>query len=176
MKNLEIKAYCEDESVFDKFKSEGILDQTDTYYKCDNKKLKLREENLKSYKFIHYQREDEAKERVSNFALYPIDDIALFEKVFGGSLTVEVTVSKHRILYLYKHARIHYDQVLELPGQKFVEIEVLIRNEEEEKSAPGLMKELQAMLKIDLDDQTGMGYREMVLGKVHIAVESFQKY
>jgi len=58
MKNLEIKAYCQDESVFDRFKSEGMLDQTDTYYKCDNGRLKLREENSKTYKFIHYQREN----------------------------------------------------------------------------------------------------------------------
>lgn len=165
MKNLEVKALCSDTSVFEQFEKyyKGELLQTDTYYECTNGRLKLREEKSSPPKLIHYERNNEAVERICNFDFYPIDDIDFFKKIFGGSLKVEVTVNKTRKLYLYKHARIHHDQIKELPGKDFVEIEVLINNEEEEESAPGLMKELLVLLNIKPEDKIDIGYRELVL-------------
>lgn len=169
MKNLEIKAYCLDPSVFDQFKKHytGTLIQTDTYYECSNGRLKLREEKVEDQhqlsKLIHYERSNEAVERICNFNFYPVEDVDLFKKVFSGSLKVEVTVSKSRKLYLYKHARIHHDRITELPKREFVEIEVLINNKEEEENAPALMKELLGLLNIKPEDKIDIGYRELVL-------------
>jgi adenylate cyclase class IV len=103
MKNLEVKAYCSNTSVFEQFEKyyKGELVQTDTYYKCTNGRLKLREEKSFDFfgsppKLIHYERSNEAVERVSNFDFYPIEDLNFFKKIFSGALTVEVTVNKTR--------------------------------------------------------------------------------
>jgi adenylate cyclase class IV len=167
MKNLEIKANCPNATVFEQFEKyyAGTLNQTDTYYECNTGRLKLREEQNKPSKIIHYDRSNEAVERISRFDFYPIDNVDLFKKVFGGSLKVELTVTKTRKLYLYKHARIHHDRVDELPGKEFVKIEVLINNKEKEEHAPELMKKLLILLNIKNEDKIDVGYRELIIKK-----------
>lgn len=58
---------------------------------------------------------------ISKYDFYTIEDPFLFKRVFGGALSEEVVVKKHREPFLYKNARIHFDTVegLETP---FVEI------------------------------------------------------
>lgn len=164
MQNLELKAYrtSESGSEFLSKHYRETLYQTDTYFKTNNGcRLKLREEQKRAY-VIRYDREDKNVERISEYDFYPIDDTNLFKKVFGCAFNVEVVVKKERKLYLYKNARIHLDTVENLP-LSFVEIEVVIRSDEDAKNAQMLMQELIDILNIKSDDKISVGYRELLI-------------
>lgn len=166
LENLELKAYRRSQNgqaLLD-LSYADTLNQTDTYYNTSDGRLKLREEvskdNQKAY-FIRYDRTDEAVERKSVYDFYPVSDVALFKKVFGGALTEEIVVKKERKLYLYKNARIHLDTVAGLG--KFIEIEVVIRTKDEDIHAPQLMNQLIEILNIKPEDKLSLGYRELLM-------------
>lgn len=166
MQNLELKAYRrsnEGSDFLNKYFVETLL-QTDTYYKThDGCRLKLREENKRAY-VIRYDREDKNVERISSYDFFEIPNIVLFKKVFSCALTVDVVVKKERKLYLYKNARIHLDTVDNL-NDSFIEIEVVIRSDDDAKTAHSLMEELISVLQIKPNDKLSLGYRELLLNK-----------
>lgn len=167
MKNLEIKVRHHD---FDDIRYvlvdyyAGILEQTDTYFNVDDGRLKLREEDNSSSSqayFIRYYRKNVSSDKESVYHCYPVADVEEFWKIFASALTQEIVVKKNRELYLYKHARIHLDEVEGLG--KFVEIEVLIRDEQEQTDSKTLMDELISMLNIRDAEVCAPGYRELLL-------------
>lgn len=137
------------------------LHQTDTYYKTTDGRLKLREEIGKDAYMVRYDRVDVAKERICKYDFFTIPDAKLFRKVFNGALQEDVVVKKERKLYIYKNARIHLDSVEGL-SESFVEIEVVIRNEEQKKNAPELMAFLLNKLSISDSDKLSKSYRELI--------------
>lgn len=164
MQNLELKAYRSSDTG-SKFLSDYFVEmlvQTDTYFKTNDGRLKLREQAGKNNYVIRYDREDKNIERICDYDFYPIEDVALFKKVFGGALCTEIVVTKKRMLYIYKNARIHLDFVDKLDGV-FVEIEVVIRSEEDANSASELMQDLIRILDIKPEDKLSTGYRELLL-------------
>ena len=167
MRNLELKVklnnnYMASENL-SRF-SEGLLNQEDIYYNCLEGRLKLRiEDDNKSY-FIYYNRDNVSEAKVSTYYTYPIEDVEKFEKSVIKGLSEELVVKKLRKLYLYKNARIHIDDVLSLG--KFLEIEILIRDENEEKESKQLMEEIIALCNIEKCQKIDCGYRELLLQKV----------
>ncbi len=182
MKNLELKVRLpnptEVQTIIKQYFIE-ILDQTDTYFRVTNGRLKLREEVGKEAFMIQYQRPDTATEKVSEYHLYPIPDVIQFWQIFGPTLQVEVVVKKIRHLYLYENARIHIDTVDDLGS--FLEIEVVINNEEQhfaqqndpkvlpqaepkkEKTASAVMEYLVNLMKITDCEKIKCGYRELLI-------------
>lgn len=77
-------------------------------------------------------------------------------------MNVNVVVKKERKLYLYKNARIHLDTVENLP-HSFVEIEVVIRSDDDANNAHLLMQELIDILNIKPDDKISVGYRDLLI-------------
>jgi len=149
-----------------------ILSQKDTYYVVPNGRLKLREEakvildgkqELTSH-FIRYYRPDDA-EKISIVHKYYIDDIKNFQNVFGDIMKEEVVVKKTRMLFLYKNARIHLDNVITLhKGSEFyIEIEVVIKNEEEDFNSKLLLNELIVLMKLEKSTIIHNSYRELQL-------------
>ena len=132
MKNLEIKIRVDSHTELDRHLKpyyHTTLCQKDTYFYTDNGRLKLREENDNEPYFILYQRPDKASDRFSEYIFYPVKDLIQFRKVFSGSLLEELVVSKTRLVYLIRNARIHLDTVKDLGT--FMEIEIVINNQTE---------------------------------------------
>lgn len=169
MKNLEIKVILADFTHIQKVLADyraGILNQSDTYFNVDDGRLKLREEDDKAY-FIRYYRNNVSTDKESVYHCYLVEDVQEFWKIFASALTTELVVKKSRELYLYKHARIHLDTVEGLGT--FVEIEVLIRDQQEQANSKGLMDELIALLAIDQAEVCALGYRELLLNSTQIS-------
>ena len=113
--------------------SQGILRQTDTYFKVANGRLKLREIEGAGSELIWYHRPNDTAARSSDYTLYPIPDVSTFKPMLAGALGVWCVVRKQRDLYLWKNVRIHLDAVDQLGS--FMEFEAVISETEAERDA-----------------------------------------
>jgi predicted adenylyl cyclase CyaB len=102
----------------------GILRQTDTYFKVDSGRLKLREINGKQFELIYYRRPDSKSTRYSDYSIISLPEARSAKSLFRSHFGVTVVVRKKRTLFLYKNARIHIDTVAGLGT--FVEFEVVV--------------------------------------------------
>lgn len=166
MKNLELKFKIDDQydtTGIDKYYIETII-QTDRYFNCRNGRLKLRIEdrnnNMSSYG-IFYERQNICEAKESIYYCYNVENHELFTKVFGNGLIQELEIIKVRKLFLYKNARIHVDDVNSLG--KYLEIEVVINNDESESNSKNIMKEVCDICNIDNNEKIDCGYRELLL-------------
>lgn len=96
--------------------------QTDTYFKVNDGRLKLRAGNVEN-NLIHYRRSDNPEARASEVALAPVADSAALKTVLIRALGVLVEVQKRREIYFIENVKFHLD-VLEGLGE-FVEIEAI---------------------------------------------------
>lgn len=98
------------------------LKQTDTYFKLADGRLKRRESEGFPTEYIFYHRENAAKNRLSRFKIYSLQEA---RTVFGlQEPPVWVVVKKVREVYVYQGVRIHLDQVEGLGN--FFELEALV--------------------------------------------------
>ena len=100
----------------------GELQQTDTYFKLANGRLKKRECAGELTEWVHYDRTNLARARVSHFVIFSEDEAA--ERFGTQGLPQWVVVRKKRELYIYENVRIHLDQVESLGT--FIEFEALV--------------------------------------------------
>ncbi|MEP7162330.1 MAG: class IV adenylate cyclase [Candidatus Moraniibacteriota bacterium] len=136
MKNIEIKVRVPNRSQTIKLvedlhpQKKGVLRQVDTYFKVPNGRLKLREEKArKDADLIYYFRPDRRSSRLSEYDILKIDksDVKCTKTFLEKALAIRVIVRKERILYLYRHTRIHLDQVMGLGD--FLELETVITHQ-----------------------------------------------
>ena len=102
----------------------GTDTQTDTYFRVDRGRLKLRQGPIENA-LIFYQREDRAAARASNLHLVELD-AAHAEHVrllLDQALGVVTVVRKTREIYFIENVKIHLDRLEGLGS--FVEIEAL---------------------------------------------------
>lgn len=130
-KNLEIKVELKnlDEVAHDietmGLREVGSLYQIDKYYLVGKKKLKLRNVNNNELHLIYYSRPDVERSRVSHYYIFRFraQSQRLIEKTLGLFFTLKTIIVKKRILYLYRHTRIHLDDVENIG--KFLELETI---------------------------------------------------
>jgi predicted adenylyl cyclase CyaB len=107
----------------------GDLRQTDTYFRVESGRLKLRETAGFQGELIFYQRAESSSRRESDYYVTPTADPASAVEVLSRALGVRRVVKKRRTLFLLDSVRLHFDNVEGL-GQ-FLEIEVPVRDDEE---------------------------------------------
>ncbi|HTP12771.1 MAG TPA: class IV adenylate cyclase [Bacteroidota bacterium] len=134
------------------------MDQVDTYFKTFAGRLKLRVINGNHAELIGYEREEAHNERVSAYEKTPVSDPVGFCGILERAFGIRVVVSKHRVLYCYKGARIHVDRVLNLGT--FIEFEVPAVGDVDPEE---LMHELRAMFDIEPEDIVRVSYSDMLL-------------
>ncbi len=124
--NVEIKAKCTDTAFIRNYLLEagadfkGVDEQTDTYFKVYNGRLKLREGNIEN-NLIFYERSDQSGPKSSHFHLVKIEDANGLKEVLTKSTGIKVVVKKRREIYYIKNVKFHIDEV---PGLgSFIEIE-----------------------------------------------------
>lgn len=98
----------------------GTDNQTDTYFRVPQGRLKLRQGNVEN-NLIAYQRPDTAGQRRSDFWITKAEDPAALRTVLENSLGILVEVVKSREIYYIGNVKFHIDEVRELGS--FVEIE-----------------------------------------------------
>jgi predicted adenylyl cyclase CyaB len=164
--NIELKIKIKNfNPVKKKLKSIGlkplkILKQKDIYYEAPKGLLKLRIENNKC-ELIKYSRSESGPERISDYRIIEIKEVADPEKFFRTMFNEEAIVEKERTLYLYKNTRIHLDKVAKLGN--FLELEsVVVRGKKKAKKEFDVVIE---MLQLDVKSQIRKSYRDLIKRK-----------
>jgi len=104
--------------------NQGVLQQIDTFFNVPIGYLKLREIEGRGAELIAYAREAGSGPRASDYVVAPIADAAPVALALTQCLGVRGRVEKARALYLWKHTRIHLDQVTGLGT--FLELETVM--------------------------------------------------
>mgnify|MGYP001564535197 CR=1 FL=1 len=132
MKNIELKIFLDDfkdinfilKKIGAKYK--GKFHQVDVYYWCKGGRLKLRKIDGQNFELIFYKRSDSNHSRLSDYQIFSIPKKrikpikSILNKVYGEKNIVR----KERSLWIYKHTRIHFDNVVKLG--KFLELETVM--------------------------------------------------
>ena len=166
IKIIEIKARCSDPQKIEKILSElnadlkGTDHQTDTYFKCAEGRLKLREGNIEN-SLIHYNRSDKSGPKLSEVNLMKLEKGSNLKSILSGSIGVLKTVIKKRKIFFIGNIKIHIDEVEGLGS--FVEIEAI--DEEGIYSEDQLFeqcKELMEKFSISGNDLIKTSYSDML--------------
>jgi len=126
--NIEIKARCnQPEKIHQKLKElnadyKGCDHQIDTYFNCDNGRLKLRQGNIEN-SLIFYNRANQAGPKESDIALAKLPADSPLREVLEKSYGVKVQVDKQRHIYFIDNVKFHIDEVKHLGS--FMEIEAI---------------------------------------------------
>lgn len=109
--------------------------QVDVYYRTRGGRLKLREMPGYDAQLIFYRREDRRGSRPSDFAIVPVaaEHAGTLHAILEAALGERVRVVKRRHLLIYRHTRIHLDEVEGLG--RYVELETLLMDDQDEDDA-----------------------------------------
>ena len=149
MKNIEIKTACPSlDEFYPKLKVLGASHvwtrrQRDTFFHVPEGYLKLRMAESEPGELIAYAREAGAHPRPSDYEIAVISDPDVLEDALTRSLGIRGVVQKTRQLYLWRHTRIHLDEVVGLGS--FLELEAVAREislEEAETEAETVIERL----------------------------------
>jgi len=156
-RNIEIKAQINDfqnvSRIVENLSDSGptILEQVDTFFHCQNGRLKLREFKNSEPELISYLRPDSSNPKLSEYTRVKIEKATVLKQALASALGIRGVVKKTRRLFMVGQTRIHLDKVDGLG--EFLEIEVVLSEnqliDEGEKIAFEIMKKL-GVLKSDL--------------------------
>lgn len=170
--NIEIKARCSNPGFMRNYLQQHHADfkgtdfQTDTYFKVNNGRLKLRQGNIEN-SLIYYNRENKAGPKLSEVTLFPVSQKSeLLKKTLIQANGIKVEVKKKREIYFIENVKFHIDEVQGLGS--FLEIEAIDENgskgiEAIKEQCDFFIKELQ----IKEDDLLTMSYSDMLMTKLN---------
>jgi predicted adenylyl cyclase CyaB len=98
--------------------------QDDTFFRCSNGRLKLRQLSPNHGELIYYERPDTSGPKESSYVISTTTEPKQLRKTLKSALGVTGRVRKKRLLYMCGATRIHLDEVEELGD--FVELEVVL--------------------------------------------------
>lgn len=134
--------------------------QRDTFYGVPRGWLKLRESDPEVAELISYTRAtDRSGPRLSAYDVAPLDDAGRWHRLLGRVLEVEAVVEKQRELWIWRHTRIHLDQVRGLG--EFVELETVVRDITAEEAEAETHRVIEA-LALDPAQFLAVPYRELL--------------
>ena len=134
--------------------------QVDTYFRCHQGRLKLREIGGAAAQLISYQRPDTTAAKPSRYYLIDVPDPAAMLQGLSEALGILVRVEKHREIYFYKNVRIHLDQVEQLGT--FLEFEAVLEREEQIEQGEEVVTWLQRQFAIQPEDLLTSSYSDML--------------
>jgi predicted adenylyl cyclase CyaB len=164
MLNFEIKTKISNPSkTLNKLRKIGVvykntMNQVDYYFKVGTYKEKIREIDKKTIQLISYKRLEKKGKKNSN---YIIKKLSLKQK---NNLLKQkpllCVVNKTRELWIYKHTRIHFDNVVNLGS--FLEIETVVKNISKKRGLDEF-KKIVNLLKINLKRTEEHSYSDLIL-------------
>ena len=165
MQNIEIKARCTDPgAVRRRLAQLGIplacrMRQVDTYFTVPHGRLKLREIDGGEAQLIQYHRPDSTDARASDYVIVPVPVPASLTEALARALGVRTVVDKQRELYLWRHTRIHLDEVAGLGS--FLELETVVTDQTHDE-AERECREVQAALEIREEGLVAGSYSDLL--------------
>lgn len=165
--NIEIKARASDwkdrlKSAQKLYAGSEELIQEDTFFKCRNGRLKLRDlGKRKAGYLIFYKREDRSGPKTSVFETSPVPDPVSMRKLLSKALGRGKTVKKRRTVLFAGQSRIHFDDVEGLG--KFIEIEVCLKKRQDRREGEAIARDLMSRLAIKECDLLEGAYSDMLL-------------
>ena len=151
-RHVEVKARVRDLADVEQraraFATEGPVDvaQDDTFFACANGRLKLRQFADGRSELIHYLRADDAGPKTSDYLITPTTAPDSLRETLSRAFGTMGRVRKARRLYIADRTRIHLDQVEDLGS--FVELEVVLRDDETAESGNAVARHVMALLGI----------------------------
>lgn len=168
-RNIEIKARIKSVGML-KRKVEGLasgdpieIEQDDTFFRCENGRLKLREFANKSGELIFYQRADRPGPKESFYLRVAITETSALRETLSAACGQLGRLRKHRTLYLIDRTRVHLDSVQELGD--FLELEVVLSEGESAQAGVGIARKLMVELGIQPEQLIECAYIDLLAGK-----------
>ncbi len=165
--NIEIKARCDDPGrvretlLANNARFKGLDHQIDTYFRCTNGRLKLRQGNIEN-NLIHYHRDNTVGPKQSDVTLFKTSPESNLLELLAAAIGVLVVVDKKREIYFIDNVKFHIDTVAGLGS--FVEIEAIDCDSELEPAALREQCErYMELLDIKPDDLVDCSYSDMLL-------------
>lgn len=153
-RNVEVKARVRDwPALSERVRaqaSEGPteIDQDDTFFACENGRLKLRAFSDGRGELIFYRRSDESGPKASFYVRTPTATPDSLRDTLSLAYGQSGRVRKHRTLFLIGRTRVHLDQVEGLGD--FMELEVVLV--EQEPPASGIAEAHRLMGSLGVSD------------------------
>jgi adenylate cyclase class IV len=136
----------------------GLLDQTDTYFRLPDARLKERQTVGEPTQWILYGRPDQAGSRLSTFHIYSEQEAT--ERFGDLHRRPWVVVRKQRELWMHGDIRIHLDDV-EALGQ-FIEFEALICPRQKRPAAEQAVRDLRRRFAQVIGESVAVGYSDLL--------------
>ncbi len=137
-----------------------VIVQEDTFFHCDQGRLKLRAFPDGTGELIHYLRNDKAGPKESNYIVYETKAPDKLKETLARSYGVRGVVRKKRTLFLHGRTRIHIDEVEKLG--RFIELEVVLEADEAPEEGDRIARELMERLNISESDLIESAYIDML--------------
>jgi predicted adenylyl cyclase CyaB len=139
------------------------LVQEDTFFVVPAGRLKLRVFGGGQGELIQYERSDSRAPSESRYVVAPTAEPEALRAALSRALGVRAVVRKTRTVHLAGRTRIHLDRVEGLGD--FIELEVVLRPEEEAAVGVSVARELMARLEIAEDDLVEAAYVDLLEGR-----------
>ena len=136
----------------------GVLQQTDTYYRLADGRLKRREAPGEPTEWIFYHRRNIVRPRMCDYAI--LSDAQARRRWGTQSLKKWVTVVKQRELWLLENVRIHLDRVRGLGT--YIEFEAAVSREHDTKSCHKTINDLREVFTTTMGEPVGPSYSDLV--------------
>ena len=170
-RNVEIKARLSDPAATAE-RAAAIADsgpelilQDDTFYACAQGRLKLRRFADGRGELIAYTRPDTSATRTSDYRIVPVTEPDALHEALARALGLHDRVVKARTLYLAGRTRIHLDRVDGLGD--FLELEVVLRDGEDERDGVAEAHRLLDALQVDASALVGPAYVDLLRERTH---------
>ncbi len=121
--------------------------QDDTFFNCQNGRLKLRAFSEEHGELIFYRRADRQGPKESYYVISPTSSSNTLREALSLAYGQVGRVQKRRTLFLVGRTRIHLDQVVDLGS--FLELEVVLRENEPPEAGVLEAREIMACLGVE---------------------------
>jgi predicted adenylyl cyclase CyaB len=164
-RNVEIKARVADREALVRrvqaVATDGpvVIVQDDTFFHCDNGRVKLRKFSEDRGELIFYRRPDEPGPKESFYIRSPTSAPDAMRESLARAYGVAGRVRKHRTLYLAGRTRVHVDRVEGLGD--FLELEVVLDDGESVDAGTREAENLMATLGIEASDLVQGAYVDL---------------
>lgn len=139
------------------------ISQDDTFFKCDTGRLKLRAFPDGSGELIFYKRENAGGPKTSFYEIVPTAVADSLRSALTQAYGQVGRVKKERTVYMVGRTRVHIDQVEGLGS--FMELEVVLAEDESEDKGMQEAYELMVNLGITEDALIDQAYVDLINGK-----------
>ena len=167
--NIEIKARASDpQALAGRVQAiadgpDQTLTQRDTYFRCPEGRLKLRELGGGRSELIWYRREDSAGSKRSEYLVTAVADAKGLRDLLDRACGAIQVVEKTRRLFLVGQTRVHLDDVQGLGS--FMELEVVLRDGQPEAEGHAIAADLMRRLGIAAADLIEGAYADLQRGR-----------